>query len=238
MGLFSRNKKVKDAGFLSGATDYHSHILPGVDDGFRTLEDSLEALSIMESYGVSRLWLTPHIMEEFPNEPARLREIFEELRQAYTGKIQLNLAAENMLDPLFEERLRKGNLLPIGEKGDHLLVETSYFTPPHNFRGLLRQIKIKGLQPLLAHPERYIYMNKEDYDDLHAEGIKFQINYGSLGGFYGDAAKQKAEWLLKKGYINVFGSDSHNLKYVNGITESEITSGAAKRMLEIAKNSI
>lgn len=115
---------------LIGFTDYHSHILPGVDDGVQTMDESLEILRLYEEQGIKSVWLTPHIMEDIPNTTAHLRDRFAELQAAYTGGVQLHLAAENMLDNLFEERLGKNDLLPLGENGDHLLVETSYFSPP------------------------------------------------------------------------------------------------------------
>jgi hypothetical protein len=89
--------------------------------------------------GFSRVWLTPHIMEDVPNTPDGLRRRFAELKNAYSGPIELRLAAENMIDPLFEKRLADGDLLPIGERGDHLLVETSYVNAPVRFRELLTE---------------------------------------------------------------------------------------------------
>lgn len=92
---------------LIGFTDYHSHILPGVDDGVQTMDESLEILRLYEEQGIKSVWLTPHIMEDIPNTTAHLRDRFAELQAAYTGGVQLHLAAENMLDNLFEERLGK-----------------------------------------------------------------------------------------------------------------------------------
>lgn len=238
MGLFSRNKILRDTGFLQGATDQHSHILPGVDDGFRNMEDSLKALALFEENGLKDLWLTPHIMEEYPNEIEDLKARFEELKEAYKGPIKLHLGAENMLDPLFENRLRSRNFLPVGTNLDHLLVETSYFTPPSNFRGLLRQIKIAGYNVLLAHPERYGYMDYDDYKDLKEEGIKFQINFGSLAGSYGESARIKAEWLLKKNFVDAFGSDAHTVKFIKDQLGLPVKKDVAKRLLEISQKVI
>lgn len=202
---------IDDSGIMTGLTDWHSHVLPGVDDGIKTMEESLEVLRHFDSKGIDTLWLTPHIMEDFPNSTEKLRSRFEELQQAWDGKLKLRLASENMLDAVFEQRLAERDLLPIGENADHLLVETSYFSAPMGFDDLIDSIMTAGYYPLLAHPERYVYMDESDYIKLHDKGVKMQLNYVSLVGGYGDIAKKKSIWLLKNGYIDVIGSDLHRL---------------------------
>lgn len=210
---------IKDSGMLVGSTDWHSHILPGVDDGVKEMQESLDILADMEKLGVKHLWLTPHIMEDYPNETGRLRERFEELRLAYEGNINLHLGSENMLDALFEDRLESNDLLPLGEKGNHLLVETSYFNPPMNMTGLLARVKSRGYFPVLAHPERYRYMDEKDYERLKEMGILFQANYFSLVGAYGNTAQKKLEWMLKKGMIDLMGSDLHRRHVLTALVE-------------------
>ena len=197
---------------LAGFTDHHSHILFGVDDGVKTLEKSLAVLQRYEELGIVEVWCTPHIMEDIPNTPAGLRARFAELCAAYQGPVKLHLAAENMMDQLFEERLEANDLLPLGETGNHLLVETSYFTPPMGMKDILRRIKSKGYFPVLAHPERYVYMDKDDYRELKGMEILFQVNLSSLAGGYGPEAEDKSHWLLKKGFYDLAGSDLHSLR--------------------------
>lgn len=198
------------SGILKGMTDCHSHLLPGVDDGVGTLDESLRILDMMEKHGVRKVWLTPHIMEDIPNTTAHLRERFAELQASYSGSVELHLAAENMLDGLFEERLEKNDLLPLDENGDHLLVETSCFSPPMDLYGILERIKAKGYHPVLAHPERYGYMEKEEYRRIKDMGVKLQLNLFSLVGTYGRSVQRKAEWLLKNNMIAYRGSDIHH----------------------------
>lgn len=209
--FFCTKKKIVNTGIFKGATDWHSHILPGVDDGIQTLEDSLDVLAYYEKIGIKEVWLTPHIMEDMPNTIEELRERYEELQEAYRGTVKLNLAAENMMDNLFNERLEANELLPIGTKGDHLLVETSYYQPPIDLHGTLERVKEKGYQPILAHPERYRYMEDSDYDYLYSKGVKLQMNMVSLAGGYGRTAQEKALMMLSKGYYSFFGSDLHSL---------------------------
>lgn len=209
MWPFQKKQSPADSGILQGFTDWHSHLLPGVDDGVRTMEEALDILALYGRLGVKSVWLTPHIMEDVPNTTVRLRERFEELRANYQGTVKLNLAAEYMLDNLFRERLGDGDLLPLGEQGDRLLVETSYYNPPINLYGLLERIRSKGFRPVLAHPERYIYMEDADYRKLKAGGVEFQLNLLSLAGMYGKEAGTKAGRLLKAGYYDLAGTDVH-----------------------------
>lgn len=111
MWPFSTKKSLGASGILDGFTDWHSHILPGVDDGVETIEESLDILAAYEREGISDLWLTPHVMEDTPNAPADLRKVFEELKNAYHGPVRLHLAAENMLDNLFESRIDRKSVV-------------------------------------------------------------------------------------------------------------------------------
>ena len=264
MWPFSKKTTISQSGILRGATDHHSHILPGVDDGVESMDEALRILATYEAAGVKELWLTPHIMEDIPNTPEKLLTHFAELQAAYTGSITLHLAAEYMIDnhlrSLLSE-LTEGNntnnncpsfkrgtsntgniaqevqdnnnspsskreypqgegvekksiaegiaLLTIGKKHNHLLVETSYYNPPMRLHETLRQIKSLGYHPLLAHPERYMYMDKEEYIRLHQEGVKFQLNLPSICGGYGNTVKKRALWLLNEGLYDVIGSDTH-----------------------------
>lgn len=215
-----------------GATDCHSHILPGVDDGVQEMETSLKILAHYETLGIQEVWCTPHIMEDVPNTTEGLKARFAELKAAYTGPIQLNLAAEYMMDGLFLDRLEARDLLTHGHDEDALLVETSYYTPPMNLHGILRDIMSAGYYPILAHPERYLYMKMSDYPPLKEMGVRFQLNVASLAGAYGEDAVQKAQKLLKAGYYNRIGSDIHRARQLS-VWETKVKSRLLERVLEI-----
>lgn len=222
MWPFSKKQTLAESGFFKGFTDWHCHILPGVDDGVQTMDEALAILAEYERLGIAEVWLTPHIMEDIPNTTAHLRKRFAELQAAYTGSIALHLAAENMLDPLFEQRLAAGDLLPLGPDGNRLLVETSYFNPPIDLYGMLERIKSAGYHPVLAHPERYLYMSPADYRKLKQAGIEFQLNLPSLTGLYGPTAKKKAEALHKHNLYNYSGTDLHSIKQLKTIISKTI----------------
>lgn len=215
----SNLKSLRESGMFQGMTDWHSHILPGVDDGIKTLDESLKVLEMLDELGIEKVWLTPHIMEDYPNETSALKDRFQQLKESWTGRVELRLAAENMLDSLFEERLSANDLLPIGDEGNQLLVETSYYTPPMGMEDILRNISSAGYFPVLAHPERYRYMEKDDYKKLKDMGILFQMNYISLVGGYGETARNKAEWLLSNKMIDVLGSDVHRFETFSHIVD-------------------
>lgn len=214
MGWFKSVKSLKESGIFDGFTDWHSHILPGVDDGVKTMDDALSILSEYEKLGFRKVWLTPHIMEDFPNETQKLREKFNELKSRWTGGIEIALASENMLDSIFEDRIEKDDVLPIGDEGNHLLIETSYYTPPYGMDEMIHRAHTRGYHLILAHPERYRYMEEKDYLKLKEKGILFQLNLLSLIGAYGENAKKKGEWLLENNLIDLTGTDVHRLNAV------------------------
>lgn len=211
-GLFNRRQSILDSGLLKGAVDNHSHILYGLDDGVKKQEDSLAILRFLEEQGVSEVWFTPHVMEDVPNTTEGIRARFEELKAVYDGGLQLHLAAEYMIDTLFEERLEKRDLLEHGE--EVVLVETSAIAPPINLWNVLEQMLKAGYRPLIAHPERYRYMEPSDYKELHNMGCFLQMNLPSIVGFYGESARQRAQYLLDKGWYRMVGSDCHRFKAI------------------------
>ena len=239
MWFWNKKHTIAASGTLTGAVDHHSHILPRVDDGVETMDESLRILATYEELGIKELWLTPHIMEDIPNTPEKLKARFAELKATYTGNITLHLAAEYMIDNNLRGLLKDNHeLLPIGNNGTHLLVETSYFNPPMRFRETLQQIKSLGYYPLLAHPERYMYMDEAEYQRLREQGVKFQLNLASLAGGYGKAVKKKALWLLENGFYSVAGSDLHSEDAIEYITKCRLGKQETEQVERLLHNSI
>lgn len=231
MWPFRTKQSLLGSGVLRGWTDWHCHLLPGVDDGVQKKEKTLAYLSVYAEMGVLDVWFTPHIMEDYPNTAGALLSRLDEVQKAYKGPVRLHLAAEYMLDNLFEQRLQEGDLLTLPD--DYLLVETSYFTPPYDFWGLVERIQAKGYRPLLAHPERYVYMGEKEYRKLQQKGVAFQLNLPSLCGLYGPAARSKSLALLKAGAYQRCGSDLHRLSSVKNCFEARLF---GKEVIEAVRN--
>lgn len=192
---------------LNGTVDCHSHLLYGVDDGVRTPEESLAVLEFLETLGVTEVWCTPHVMEDVANATADLKLRFDELNRRYKGGIKLHLAAEYMLDSLFRQRLEAGDLLTMDD--DVVLVESSTVVPTYGFEELLEDMMSAGYRPMLAHPERYRFLDVRQCAKLHARGVLLQLNIASLTGYYGKTTREKAEEMLRKGMYSAYGSDCH-----------------------------
>lgn len=207
LDIFSSKTTLRDSGLMVGSVDNHCHLLPGVDDGITKMESTLSLLSSMEEAGVRECWFTPHIMEDIPNKTEMLKQRFDEVKAEYKGSLSLNLAAEYMLDNLFTERLGAGDLLV--HKNQSVLVESSCLVAPYGFESKLEEIKHMGYFPILAHPERYVFLDDHEYRKLKKMDVRFQLNITSLLGLYGPMVKDKAEILLEKGMYNYVGTDTH-----------------------------
>lgn len=221
-GLFDRKSSLEESGALRGGTDWHCHLLPGVDDGVQQSGETLKILKLYEETGLHDVWFTPHIMEDVPNTTEGLQQRFSEFQKIYQGAITLHLAAEYMMDNLFLERLKANDLLPLGEERNQLLVETSYYNPPTGLYSILEDIKRTGYYPVLAHPERYRYMEMKDYEKLQQMGVRFQLNLPSFIGMYGKEVQERAETLLAKGYYSYRGSDTHRISMLRRVLTAPI----------------
>ena len=233
MWLLSNKVKVKDSGLLEGFRECHCHLLPGVDDGVKELHETLKILELWQSLGVKEVWLTPHIMEDIPNKTFELKQKCEELKTVAPKGITLRLSAENMMDNLFLQRLEQRDLLPIGRDRRHLLVETSYYNPPMDMHRFFERIKESGYIPVLAHPERYQYMDMSTYKMWKEKGVMLQLNVPSLVGAYGPEVQYKAEKLLDKGMYDYCGTDTHSMRFVEYFLNGKISKKTVRKVQEI-----
>lgn len=221
---FKKKHNLLKSGILQGMTDIHSHILPGVDDGSPDSTTSLELLEFVQEIGIKKVWLTPHVMSDMQqNTNTYLKERFAAFRKQYSGNIELNQAGEYMMDAQFASKL-PSEVLPLGE--NHLLVETSYMFPPTGLYDILKKVCTCGFFPIIAHPERYSYMEMEDYKNLYqTDGYNLQLNLMSLSGYYGPDARRVSETLLSNGMYTFVGTDLHHLeRYADMLGKMKLTS--------------
>ncbi len=196
-------------------TDMHSHLIPGIDDGAKTLEKSVEYVVGLIDLGFQNIITTPHIMgDHYPNTPETILSGLEELKAALKKKnisIPISAAAEYFVDDYFIELLdSKTQLLTL--PGNRILIEFSTFAPPSNGLEIIFRLKTMGYQPVLAHPERYAYYaNQFDvFEKIKSAGCELQLNALSPIGHYGNLQKKLAHQLLKKGLIDFVGTDLHH----------------------------
>jgi|SRR5690606_15233582 len=202
------------------AVDMHSHLIPGIDDGSKSLDESLALIRRMEGYGLRKLIITPHIMTEFfRNTPEIIQSGLEELKLAVKNEninIELDAAAEYYLDEVFLEKIVDGHeLLTIGS--NYVLVETGFMSKPNMLLESFFQLEMAGYQPILAHPERYLYLH-HDVELLEAmidRNMKFQLNLLSITGYYSKPVKKFAERLIDEGLVKLVGTDCHNERYLD-----------------------
>lgn len=202
----------------------HSHLIPGIDDGAKTLEDAVALARRMHELGYKKLITTPHIQQEFyKNTPEIILSGLEKLRAALKAEnipVEIEAAAEYLLDDGFEEKAALGELLSFS--GKHILVELSYFNPHPNLKTFVFNLQVDGYKVILAHPERYTYWFNDfsKYEDLKDRGVFFQLNTVSLANYYPEPVKKFAEKLIEKGMIDFIGSDMHNMRYMEAMEKS------------------
>lgn len=206
-------------------TDIHSHLLPNLDDGVESLAESVEIIQDLYDLGYRKIITTPHIMKDFyNNDPQSIKEKTTELNKILEEKsldIKLESAAEYYLDEHLIEMVEKDEaLLTFGD--GYLLFETSFMNQPFYLNDFIFKAKSKGLKPVLAHPERYAYLqsNPEQVDDLITRGVLLQLNINSISGYYSKPVKKMAEKLIDSKKIHFLGSDCHNKNHLNTLKES------------------
>ncbi len=218
--FFKKKKEESNAPGLK--VDLHSHLIPGIDDGSQSMEESLLLLKGMEALGYEKVITTPHIMADaYRNTPKIITDGLKSLRKAARKEglsIKIEAAAEYYLDDGFEDLLQKSKIMTI--KGEYLLFETSYFAKPMQLEEMIFSISSSGYKPLMAHPERYRYVKDplKEYGRFKELGVLFQVNLNSFSGHYGRDAKQKADFLSKEGMIDFLGSDVHHKKQVDTLS--------------------
>lgn len=235
--FFKRKPNIPAGSLESLSCDMHSHLIPGIDDGAPDMESSLRLIRGLVDLGYRKIITTPHINGDvFPNTPAIIRAgmaaVAEELRRQNI-EVEFKAAAEHLMDDHFTKALAAGE--PFLTLQDNLiLVELSFVVPAINLKEMIFDLQVKGYQPVLAHPERYLYFgaNKAWYDQLRDAGCLFQLNLLSFAGYYGREAQQLAEYLVKKNYVDLLGTDLHHERHLQVLASSTRLLNTVNRLMD------
>lgn len=221
LNFFSR-KKSDPSALAWLKSDMHSHLIPGIDDGSPDIETSIKMIKGLVNFGFKKLITTPHVLSDlYPNSSETILNGMQELKKAVSEEgieVELHAAAEYFIDDHFEKKLKdKEPLLTISE--NKVLVEFSMITAPFDLKDVLFELQIQGYQPIIAHPERYIYIKNRlsFFEDLRATDCLFQINLLSTTGFYGTAVQELTDFLIKNEYYDYVGTDLHNDKQIEAL---------------------
>ncbi|MBX7095598.1 MAG: histidinol phosphatase [Flavobacteriales bacterium] len=223
--LFGGKEEKLEAADLSVlGTDVHSHFIPGIDDGAKTMEDSLALLQEMQLLGYKKVITTPHIMSDFyRNTPEIILSGLDAVRKAAQQAglhIQIEAAAEYYLDFDLEDKIKNKELLTFGNS--YVLFEMPFIGEPQNLSRVVFEMQMAGYKPVLAHVERYTFWHNqwEKIEMMHDKGVILQLNLNSLSGHYSPATKKIAEKLIDQNMISLLGTDCHNLNHIALLKES------------------
>jgi protein-tyrosine phosphatase len=243
MGLFDKwkpkrkVKKIDPIDLSPLGVDMHSHLLPGIDDGATSLEDSIQLIQHLQEMGYRKFITTPHIFwDMYKNTPeiilGKLQELRAELRSRQID-VEIEAAAEYYCDEHFEEQIESGSLLTFGGNKKFVLFEISFAEENINLGRAIFNMRLAGYQPILAHPERYEFwhQNLERYQSMIDKDVLLQLNINSLTGQYGPNCQRISERLIEKGMVSFIGTDCHHMGHVQ-LTHQARQMPALKRLLE------
>lgn len=237
MFFFSKTKPVlKD--LLENYVDIHSHLLPGIDDGSKDFDMTVDLIQSLQKIGFEQFTATPHIIKNiWDNNKSQIESLSavtsEDLRKKGINA-PFRAAAEYMMDDSFSKLIKTEPLLTI--KDNYVLVEMSYINPPMQLYDILFEIRVAGYQPILAHPERYLFYhsNFDEYKKLKKAGCLLQLNLLSTVGYYGSNVANTAQQLLEKGMFDLTGSDVHHQNHIRSFEKKIIvkTTEALKEAIQ------
>lgn len=221
--MFNFFNKPKAPAQLPFTTDIHCHVIPGVDDGSPNVETSVSLIERMQAWGIDRIIASPHVTKDtFENTPAILDEAMAKLQTALDSKgnkIKLTHHAEYRLDDYSMSFFKSGEVMTM--PGDYIMIENPFVAEAWFIDQCIFDLQVKGLIPVLAHPERYSYYfkNRDRFHQLHAAGAKFQVNLLSLAGAYGKEQRDVAEMLIADKLVDFVGTDLHNARHADIIDD-------------------
>jgi protein-tyrosine phosphatase len=235
-GIFKKREFKKNITFdySSIMVDMHSHVLPGIDDGAQTPQESIILIKKMMELGIKKIIATPHIMADYYKNTAETINAALVILKAELKKeaieIDIEAAAEHYFDETFEERVNDHKLMTMGD--NYVLFEFSFINKPPNAIPVIQNLKQLGYKPILAHPERYTYMDVEQFRNIREWGASLQLNTISLTGYYGKDVKKLAESLIDQQLIDFISSDMHHLRHAEALKDALRTPYLEKVMFD------
>ncbi len=227
LNLFRKEEEVPPSAltdYSAMVVDFHNHVLFGIDDGAKSIEDSMLMLRNFEALGVKKVIASPHSMADgYINSNEKILQVRDEVREAIHKNginIQFDAAAEYYMDELFMQKIEQRDLLTVAK--NYVLMELSYLSKPNNTGEVIYKLQVAGYNLILAHPERYPYYYEDsfaDYRDFKDRGVYFQINLGSLVGKYGGQARYTAEKMIDEGMVEFVSSDLHSVPQFETLRE-------------------
>ena len=222
--IFNKESKLPPIELSILGTDFHSHLIPGIDDGAPNMDASITMIKRFKELGYSKIITTPHVMCDFyKNTPEIILKGLDNVRNELSKQninIEIEAAAEYNLDDGLEKLINKKEVLTFGD--NYVLFELPFLSEPRNLQEIIFNFQTSGYKPVLAHPERYSYWhdNFEIYEELQAKGVLLQLNLLSLTGHYSPQVKKIAEKLVEANLIDGVGTDCHRIEHLMTIENS------------------
>jgi len=221
MSLFSNLFKKKSLELFDLSiigVDMHSHLIPGIDDGSRSMDETIAMLAKFESLGYKKIITTPHIMQEvYPNTSEIINQGLKQVQETAKSlglSIEIEAAAEYYFDDHLIQLIKQKDILSFGQ--NYVLVEFSFHTPPIFEDQLFFEMQMAKYKPVLAHFERYPYFHDslDKAREFRDKGVNIQVNLNSLTGHYGPQVRKQAEKLIDANLVDFVGSDCHRMQHL------------------------
>ena len=194
--------------------DLHCHILPGLDDGSETQEESLQMAQSAIADGITHVVATPHCSEEFPFDYARVRRLRDQLQEAVGPRLEISTGCDFHVSPENLAAVRAEPAKFCINQRNYLLVEFNEYSIPLSMNQTLHELRLAGIYPVITHPERNRILCSEPHrlTDWIRLGCRVQVTAGSLTGTFGNTARERALSWIGGGIVHIVASDAHNTK--------------------------
>ena len=219
--FLKKNTNTSPPDFSPLEVDFHSHLIPGLDDGVDSFEESIEIIKALHDLGYQKIITTPHINTEmFNNTPTLIQNGRDQLKKEVEKEginIKIEAAAEYYINYDFLTNISKSPLLTLDNK--YLLIEFSFYNPPTAIENIIFELQSTGYNLILVHPERYLFWfnDLQKFRNIHNRDVYFQLNIPSFANHYGRGPKKLAEKLVKHQLVDFLGSDAHNMKHIQAL---------------------